>query len=311
LGRNKQSGYKTLTEAQIKQERALALVIWLDLILIVPYFAVGLAVGSLSMIAEVIRGGLLLIVIYFSLRALRRAHRGYSGGYDYGIGKLERALSGTVAVLLLFAAGVILWQAFVSQPEPPSSAFLATLAVIFVCLNLGINTYPLLPLWRAVRAAGSVIVLSHFRARLAKALGSVVVVTCVAIHMFAADPRTGRIAEAVGGAMVAAFMIVVAIGLLRDVLPDLLDRAIAEPMQIHVNQTLAKFFDDYDELIGVRTRRSGNVVHVEITLGFHPEKTMGELREVVLRIQDHLQQSIPNSEVLIIPQAATGRDVAP
>ncbi|MCI0413712.1 cation-efflux pump [bacterium] len=307
MARSDQAQQRKLTEGQIKQERALALVIWLDMLLIVPYLVVAILVGSLAMIAEVVRGSLLLIVICFSLRTLRRANRGYSGEYDYGIGKLERALSGVVAVLLLFAAGFIIWRAFVSQPESPSSPFLAALAVVFVSLNLGINSYPLLPLWRALRDQPSVIVLSHFRARLAKALGSMVVVSCVAIHMYTSDPRIGQIAEGVGAVMVSGFMIVVAISLLREVLPDMLDRAIAEPMQIHVNQTLAKFFDDYDELIAVRTRRSGNVIHVEITLGFAPDKTMGELRGVVARIQDHLQQTIPNSDILIVPRSTTRR----
>lgn len=308
MARSESVGQNKLTVGQINQERALALVIWLDMLLIVPYLAVAIAVGSLSMIAEVVRGSLLLVVIYFSLRTLRRAHRGTFGEYDYGIGKLERALSGTIAVLLLFAAGVIFWKAFVGHPEAPSSRLLAGLAIAMVCLNLGINSFPLLSLWRSVREEPSVIVLSHFRARLAKALGSVVVVTCVVVHMFASNPMTGRIAEAIGGVMVAGFMIVVGISLLREAMPDLLDRAIAEPMQVHVNRTLAKFFDDYDELISVRTRRSGNVVHVEITLGFAPDKTIGELRGIVAQIQNHLQQTIPNSDILIVPRAVTWKD---
>ena len=288
-----------------QQERALALVIWLDLILIAPYCLVGIAVGSLSMIAEVLRGGLLLLVICVSLRTLRQAHRGLIVEYDYGIGKLERALSGLVAVLLLFAAGYIFWRAFVMQPEVTEpSPFLAAVAVLFVCLNLGINTFPLIPLWRSMRTQPSVIVLSHFRARLAKAAGSFVVVTSVAIHMFGSDPRTGRIAEAIGGIVVAGFMIVIAIGLLREALHDLLDRAIAEPMQLKVNRTLAEFFHEYDELISVRTRRSGNIAHVEITLGFATEKTLGELSAVVARMEHHLNQAIPNSDILIIPRAA-------
>ena len=257
------------------------------------------------MIAEVLRGGLLLLVICVSLRTLRQAHRGLIGDYDYGIGKLERALSGAVAVLLLFAAGYIFWQAFVVQPEVTQpSPLLAVLAVAFVCLNLGINTVPLIPLWRSMRTQPSVIVLSHFRARMTKAAGSFVVVTCVVIHMVASDPRTGRISEAIGGIVVAGFMIVVAVGLLREVLPDLLDRALAEPMQLQVNRTLAEFFDEYDELIGVRTRRSGNIAHVEITLGFAPEKSVGDLSVVVARMEDHLQQSIPNSDILIVPRAS-------
>src|SRR5262245_31080210 len=88
------------TIEQRKQERALALSIWLDLLLAVPYTLVAIWVGSLVMLSELLRGGLLLIVTAFSLRTLRRAHRGLIADYDYGIGKLERALAGAVAFLL-------------------------------------------------------------------------------------------------------------------------------------------------------------------------------------------------------------------
>jgi cation diffusion facilitator family transporter len=274
------------------------------LLLIVPYLVVGIAVGSLVMVAEVLRGALLLLVICVSLRTLRRSHRHLTGQYEYGIGKLERALSFAVAVLLLIAAGFIFWEAFVQQPQPPSSRWLATLAVVFVCLNLGINTYSLIPMWRSLREEPSVIVLSHFRARLTKAFGSLAVVVCVAIHMFSSNPMTGRIAEAVGSIFIAGFMIVIGVGLLREAMPDLLDRAISEPMQMQVNRILANFFNDYDELIAVRTRRSGNTAHVEITLGFSPEKNFGALVEILSRMENDLQQAIPNSDILIVPRVS-------
>jgi cation diffusion facilitator family transporter len=292
------------TPEQLKQERALAIVILLDLLLIVPYLVVGIAVGSLVMVAEVLRGSLLLLVICVSLRTLRRSHRNLTGQYEYGIGKLERALSLAVAVLLLLAAGYIFWEAFVGEVQPPTSRWLAILAVIFVCLNLGINMYSLFPLWQSLREEPSVIVLSHFRARLTKAFGSLVVVACVAIHMFSSNPMAGRIAEAIGSIIVAGFMIVIGVGLLREAMPDLLDRAISEPMQMQVNRVLANFFNDYDELIAVRTRRSGNTAHVEITLGFSPEKNLGALFEILARMQKDLEQAIPNSDILIVPRAA-------
>ena len=307
-GMEKTSRTRTLSPEQKKQERALALVIWLDALLIVPYLTVGLAVGSLAIIAEVLRGGLLLLVIGASLRTLRRSHRGLIGEYNYGIGKVERALSGGVAVLLLFAVGFIVWRAFVMKPPAHPSPFLAALAIVLACCNLGANIIPLIPLWRSMRGQPSLIVLSHFRARLAKALGSVIVVASVTIHAVASRPKTAQIAEDIGAVVVAGFMIVIAAGLLREAVPDLLDRAIAEPMQLQVNRTLAAFFHDYDELIAVRTRRSGNIAHVEITLGFAPDKSLGELSAIMARMQEHLQQAIPNSDLVIVPRVA-GRKV--
>src|SRR5215813_516320 len=49
-----------LTTEQRKQERALALTIWLDALLIVPYGIVSIWVGSLAMLSELLRGGLLM-----------------------------------------------------------------------------------------------------------------------------------------------------------------------------------------------------------------------------------------------------------
>jgi divalent metal cation (Fe/Co/Zn/Cd) transporter len=298
---------RTPTLQQLRQERALALAIWLDWLLLVPYCTVAVAVGSLAMIAEILRGLPLMILVVFSLYTLRRIHRGLIADYDYGIGKLERSLSGLAAMLLLFAAAFVTWRAFVMKPEAPPSSVLALVAIVSVCINLGVNAAPVIPLWRSLRGQPSVIVLSHFRARLAKALASLIIVASVTIHSLSSEPMAGRIAEAVGGIVQAGLMIVVAVGLLRDALPDLLDRAIGEPIQMQVNRTLVAFFHDYDQMIRVRTRRSGNVAHVEITLGFASGKKLGETWEVIARMREHLQQAIPNSDIVIVPWAAEGR----
>jgi divalent metal cation (Fe/Co/Zn/Cd) transporter len=296
---------------ELKQERALALALWLDIIYAVPYGIVAIAIDSLVMIAEILRAIPLLTVVAFSLRVLRRTHRGLITDYDYGVGKLERTLSGMAAVLLLAAAGFVTWRAFMMKPETPPSSLLGAVAIVSVSLNLGVNAAPVIPLWRSLRAQPSVIVLSHFRTCLAKTLGSVITVACVTIHGLSSEPMAGRIAETVGSVIQAGFMIVVAVGLLRDALPDLLDRAIAEPMQMQVNRTLVAFFHDYDEMIRVRTRRSGNIAHVEITLGFAPEKNLGELSEIIARMREHLQQAIPDSDIVVVPQIAGWKDNRP
>src|SRR5262245_54782418 len=90
------------TLQQLRQERALALAIWLDWLLLVPYCTVAVTVGSLAMIAEILRGLPLMILVVLSWHTLCRIHRGLVTDFDYGIGKLERGLSGLAAMLLLF-----------------------------------------------------------------------------------------------------------------------------------------------------------------------------------------------------------------
>src|SRR5262245_23583252 len=150
------------TLQQLKQERALALAIWLDWLLLVPYWTVAVAVGSLAMIAEILRGLPLMILIIISWYTLRRIHRGLITDYDYGIGKLERSLSGLAAMLLLFAAAFVTWRAFVMKPEAPPSSVLAVVAIVSVCINLGVNAAPVIPLWRLLRGQPSGIVIVPF-----------------------------------------------------------------------------------------------------------------------------------------------------
>ncbi|OYW08488.1 MAG: hypothetical protein B7X34_08565, partial [Acidobacteriia bacterium 12-62-4] len=90
---------------------------------------------------------------------------------------------------------------------------------------------------------------------------------------------------------------------LRPALPDLLDRSLAEPIQQKVNRALAVFFDDYDALLGVRTRRSGRIAHVEITIGFAPKRTMGEVSHVLARMEDQLKRDIPDIDAVLIARA--------
>lgn len=64
---------------------------------------------------------------------------------------------------------------------------------------------------------------------------------------------------------------------------------------------LAVFFNDYSALHGVRSRRSGSNVYIEIFLEFDGEKKMCEVQETIDRIKASLEAQIPKSKVSIVP----------
>src|SRR4051812_13068491 len=115
---------QTATPEQRKQERALGLAIWLDTLLIVPYCVVAISVGSLAMMAEILRGLPLMIVFAFSLRTLRRIHRGQTSAYEYGVGKVERSLSASAAAFLLFGVLFVTLKALTMKPAVPPAHFM-------------------------------------------------------------------------------------------------------------------------------------------------------------------------------------------
>ena len=288
------------TPTDLQKERAILFAILLDFSVFVPYLVTVWRIGSLAMLAELLRGGLLLLVEGLALLTLRAAHRGRMYFYDFGIGKLERMFAAAIGVLLLLAAVFILIKVMDSSESEPLPPFWVAAALGLVIYNLFTNLAPLVPLWRATRAGTSIIVLSQFRARIAKAVASVTVVVCVALDVLFPHTEVGLAADDIGGLIGAAFMLVIGGAMISEALPDLLDRALAEPLQLKVNAALAAYFDRYEQLISVRTRKSGNVAHVEITVGFAPGRTIADVSSVTDALRQTLTAAIPDADVVVI-----------
>jgi divalent metal cation (Fe/Co/Zn/Cd) transporter len=71
---------------------------------------------------------------------------------------------------------------------------------------------------------------------------------------------------------------------------------------------LATFFNDYTALHGVRSRRSGSNVYIEIFLEFDSERKMGEVQAIINRIKISLESHIPKSSVSVVPTSPSLSD---
>jgi divalent metal cation (Fe/Co/Zn/Cd) transporter len=98
---------------------------------------------------------------------------------------------------------------------------------------------------------------------------------------------------------------------IRSSLPDLLDKTLDEELQLVIVRHLAQFFNDYTELHGVRSRRSGSNVYIEIFLEFDGEKRMCEVQEIINRIKVSLEAHIPKSTVSIVPTSTSVCKIIP
>mgnify|MGYP000686870352 CR=1 FL=1 len=85
------------------------------------------------------------------------------------------------------------------------------------------------------------------------------------------------------------------------VVGDLSDKTLEETSQLVVLRELAVFFDDYEQIHGIRSRRSGNVVYLEVFLEFRAELPFGTVQETMDRIRTRLETHIGNSRVLVVP----------
>ena len=133
-----------MTPRELKSEQALLSAFGYDLLLWGPYLWVALQVGSLTILGEVIRGAMMITVGIVSLVTMRKIHRGQTGGYDFGMGKLEQILSLCVAVLLT-ASMIFIWikpaskRLYLPMYYPSFLFFLA----LWVMVSIAIDKYNL------------------------------------------------------------------------------------------------------------------------------------------------------------------------
>lgn len=293
-----------------RRERAVALAVGLDIALLIPYSIVGIAAMSWPIIAECLRGSLLVVVGLVSLFTLRRIHRDRLGRYEYGSGKLEQGITILIACLLLLAAGLLLWRISGMAPAPRPSPFLATVAIGLVFTNLVLNCAQLFSLHRASLDGGSIIVRAQYHARWAKTIASALIVVAVSISMISDDPVLTRRADQLGTLCVIVIMVGTAIAMLRECLPDILDRSLPEPVQHAINRVLAQNIDAFEQLGRIRTRRAGNVLHVELELFLDQTRPLGEASALADRMSSQLAEEIPGVDPVIVLRALPGEAAA-
>jgi divalent metal cation (Fe/Co/Zn/Cd) transporter len=107
--------------------------------------------------------------------------------------------------------------------------------------------------------------------------------------------------DASGAAFVSGFTVYTAIRILRASLPDVLDRTVADEVHAAINRILAKHFEDYETLDRVRTRRSGELVYVEIILGFRADLTFEEVVNRIKTMTDDMHAEMANADLSVIP----------
>jgi len=293
------------TPDQLQRERAVFSAFIYDCLLIPPYFWISLNVGSMTLLAEVLRGVLLVCVAILSWVTLRKIHRGQTGAYDFGMGKVEQVLSLLVA-LLLCATMVFVWYKSLNRTEavPHDFSAMSFAAVGLAFVNLCANAAPLLPLYRELKTGKSVLVHTQFRAKLAKTIGSVVVTVCVALNQLASDPAVAMWADRVGVLIVTLVTLHAAVELLKSAVPDILDRTLPEQHQMKINQVLARHYENFDALSWCRSRQSGSDIEVHVGLGFAGGMSFAQVASISQKVMREIEEAIPGSRAIVTPVLA-------
>jgi len=295
----------TLTPEQRDKEHALLRAVGLDFLCYLALVVAAIASGSLTILAELPRGGLLYSIEILSLITLRRSHRGRFFAFEYGIGKIERVITSVIGIGLIVAALFTLSATLERIANPtvlPTPAMI--LGVMVGSLNFAVNLYCAGDFIRANRTDASLILASQVRSRLVKTVASGVVVAVLVVATWLPDPTGATYVDAFGALFVIGYMLVTARDLLRESIPDLLDRALPEPEQLLLMRVMSTYFDDFENFGSIRSRRSGGQSFITVELAFRGERSLAEVDDRCDAIRREIVKLIPDAFVEVVPRVA-------
>lgn len=279
-----------------------------DIVVFVPYMLIAILSGSLLLLSDLADFFRNFAANAVSLHILRKIRQGRVREFDYGSGKLERAgsLFGALCYVAVLTGVAAYSIARFLRPAPLDVGFtllgmLGLILFIVVSVSLWIYFKRL-----AVKSPGPLIDI-QWRHQRTDALSSVAVLMALGLAMVFREERWAVYIDPACGLAYSVFAIGSYVPVMRESLKDLLDQTLAEDVQIIVMRRLAEHFNDYEAFHGVRSRRAGNRLLIEVTLGFDPAKTVGEAVKTIESLRTAIEGDIANAEVSIGIQSLQNR----
>ncbi|MFZ1642208.1 MAG: cation diffusion facilitator family transporter [Candidatus Contendobacter sp.] len=259
-----------------------------------------IAAHSSVLLADFFKTSLEFVAVLLSWLAIRRIVGGSNHQFDYGIGKLENLSSLFVGSIMLLGMLVIVINAIANIFNPSHIEGIGVWISLVAQIVFGVINGTLS--WRSfqtARAENSPLMKSQAQLFFTRAFGNVFILLALGLSLLLSGFSWSIYIDPAASLVIAASILISAIGVLSSSFYDLLDRTLEEADQIVILRELAQHFHDYEALHGIRSRRAGGEVFVEVFLEFDPDKTMGEIQTVADALCRSIEAQIPSSRVAV------------
>jgi len=285
-----------------RKQRTVLVSLVTDFVLWLPDIAAAVLSGSIVLFADAVKCANEILATAIAYGTIKKMAKGGEGRYDYGMGKMETVTSiitgGAMFVSLALVFAMALYRIAFPVEIVRSGAYLgAGLMVVGVVTNswLGMRSY------RMNKRDPSPIMDSQWRLFRTKAFSDFSVLCSLIASLSLAGNHWALYIDPLTSFIIAGFLLMSGYRVITRSLPDLLDKTLDEELQLVIVRHLAEFFDDYSAIHGVRSRRSGSSVYIELLLEFEGTKPMSEVQASIDKIKSSLEANIPRSCVSVIP----------
>lgn len=273
----------------------------MDLLIVVPEAIAVIMSGSATLLADVIKVANEMLASLFALMVIRRVTRGGKFSYDYGMGKFEsltRIITG--GVMLVSLCILLVFTTFRLLKPEPFDTDAALIGIPLMILAGTADSYHWRTYYRRAQREPSPVIEAQWRLRRAKTFSDLLILFALIVSVVFASSHWAEYIDPIVSFVIIGFLLLAGYREISSSLPDLFDKTLEEDLQILILRELATSFDKYHDFYGVRSRRSGRRIYIEIFLGFDPDQRAGDVQDFAASFKQSLESQIPNSVVSIV-----------
>jgi len=272
-----------------------------DILIWLPEVIAVAITGSATMFADVVKCGNELLATFFAYLVIRKMRKEGQYSYDFGMGKFETITRITTGAVMLVSLLIITFFTYnrLVHPEPLQEGAFLSIGLMFVVSI--VDGYQWRKNSRIAQVDPSPIIESQVRLRRAKTFTDIAVLLALLLSFGLAGYPGIEYLDPLVSFVIIGFLLVAGFREISYSLPDLVDKTLEEEYQILILKELTARFDQFNAFYGVRSRRSGSHIYIEISVGFEPERKMGDVQDFIDSVKISIEKLIPGSIVSIVP----------
>ena len=244
---------------------------------------VGIASGSVAVLASAVDSILDMFVSIFNYFAIHNAEKPADSSFNYGRGKIEALASLIEGVIITLSGFFLLYQAFKKFINNEVSSYLNESLIIMV-ISLIITITLVIYLNKVYKKTNSMVIKAdalHYKTDVYT--NAAVLVSLVLIQI------TGyEMVDIIIGTAISLFIIYSAYDLIKDGVLILLDKSLEDSKVEHIKEIILKE-REITTFHLLKTREAANQIFVDVHLVFNMEITLMDAHKVSDRVEDKIQ----------------------
>ena len=220
--------------------------------------------------------------------------------YDYGMGKIE-AFGSFVSAMILFIGLIAVFMASIfvfMNPSQPKEALL--FAIIVKICNVSIDIWLLRKQLKTVKGAQSSFIESNVVLWKKSLIFDVISLFTITTSFIFRDISFIVYLDPVMCIGCAVYICALNINIMKESVSDLLDKTLDEKSQLQILSCVSKIWSDIDGFHGVRTRRSGHIIYIDLMASFDGNTPYAAIYKAYETFDRDIKEVLPNSATAIV-----------